>query len=86
VFDRAVDPNVCSKLDKAAALLGGGHVLFDRQAKPRSPLEQVISQCLHRASDTTRYAEYWWRDEWMNLDVHRDADEVLARTEKKLRW
>ena len=49
-------------------------------------LEQVILHCLERVDDNHPFAEYWWRDEWMNLDAHRDADEVLARTRGRLRW
>ncbi len=142
------------QLDDALRLVGGRHVLFDRQDPPASPVEQMIHHCLSKAEDTTRlwlwppvlppcvpecrlacgrcthcpfssfflhqrrklrllvglfcynsrsrlsqktcthesgcrcgrYAEYWWRDEWMSLDAHRDADEVLARTERKLRY
>ena len=108
-FDGAVAPAVCSRLDAAAAAMGGGHVLFDREQRPGSPIEQIIDRAMRRADDTSRYpvsrcayrvrgscregdsplaparslapslprryAEYWWRDEWMSLDAHRDADE-----------
>ena len=78
--------NLCARLDRAAAALGGGHVLLDRRREPASVLEQVILHCLEKCGDTHPFAEYWWRDEWMNLDAHRDADEVLARTRGRLRW
>ena len=86
VFDAAVPQSICAQVDKAAQCIGGGHVLFDRSCPPSSPLEQIIEHCLSRIQDPERYAEYWWRDEWMSLDAHRDADEVLARTQRKLRW
>ena len=25
-----------------------------------------------------RFVEWWWRDEWMDLDAHRDVSEVRA--------
>eukprot|EP00966_Prymnesium_polylepis_P282587 6529536-Prymnesium_polylepis.1 len=38
---------------------------------------------LDQLGDTSRYVEYWWRGEWKGLDVHRDVDEALCRTQRQ---
>ena len=54
VFDGAVGTSICRHLDRAAAAMGGGHVLFDRRRAAESPIEQIIDSCLQRADDTAR--------------------------------
>ena len=34
--------------------------------------------------DETVVVEYWWRDEYMNIDVHSDIDECLLENEGRL--
>lgn len=55
-------------------------------ARPTVGMRAHCPQSTRTNCSCCRYAEYWWRDEWMSLDAHRDADEVLARTEKQLRY
>ena len=45
---------VSKQLDAASRVVGGRHVLFDRQDPPASPVEQMIHHCLSKAEDTTR--------------------------------
>jgi hypothetical protein len=45
---------VSKQLDAAARVVGGHHVLFDRQDPPASPVEQMIHHCLTKAEDSTR--------------------------------
>jgi len=85
VFDGAVGAEACEAADKEAAVLrnrgdaGGGHWLLDREEGPSAPLEHLIHACLQEMGDGSRWVEYWARDEWLNLDAHRDVDEMLAR-------
>lgn len=30
--------------------------------------------------------EYWWREEWLSLDLHRDVDEELAKDRNIFRY
>lgn len=55
VFDGAVPKSICTQLDRTAAAMGGGHVLFDRQQPAASPIEQIVDRCLSKADDTSRY-------------------------------
>jgi hypothetical protein len=57
-FDGAVSPAVCRRLDAAAAAMGGGHVLYDREQPPSSPIEQMIDRSLRRVDDTSRFFSF----------------------------
>lgn len=46
----------------------------------RSVLEQALCSLLDELGDGSRFIEYWWREEWMGLEAHRDIDEELCRT------
>jgi hypothetical protein len=41
---------------------------------------------LTKIGDSSNLVEYWWRDEWMNLDMHRDIDEALGVEENIFRY
>lgn len=78
VFDDVFPASTLASID-AEAKAGGpiGHSLFFRDSKPRSTVEACFDNLLDRLSDETRCVEYWWRDEWMSLEMHRDVDEYL---------
>lgn len=46
----------------------------------RTVLEQAVCSLLDELGDSSRFIEYWWREEWMSLEAHRDIDEELCRT------
>lgn len=82
VFDSVFDTESCSLIDEELTVGGRGHTIYLRTAEnvipqPRSMAEHAIEAVLQRLNDNSPCAEYWWRDEWMNLEVHRDLDENL---------
>ena len=58
---------------------GLGHTVYDRSISPRSSIESVCNSILTTLNDDSKYIEYWWRDEWIHLDAHKDVDEHLAK-------
>lgn len=78
VFENLLDREIIREIDRQCALSGGlSHVLFD-VSQPRSLAEWAISSILVQLNDSELLAEYWWREEWLSLDLHRDVDEELA--------
>ena len=63
--------------------MGSCHYLFNRAAmtpqSARNSIEAMLHGLLSDLGDTSPYVECWCRDDWMNLDAHRDVDEFLAR-------
>lgn len=59
-----------------------GHRIFSLNQEPITPTEMLLKSLgteLEYSDSTT--LEYWWRDEWINMELHRDVDEVLAKQE-----
>jgi len=80
VFDDVFDRRALEAVDRVAKEGGLGHVVFDRRASPpRTAVEAAIDAVLRALGDDSAVAEYWWREEWMNLEAHRDLDERRAR-------
>ena len=70
--------------DDAAAAAEATHRVLcrgDGHGSPVGPLEEGLESVLTALDDDSRYVEYWWRDEWIHLDAHRDVDELLVRTD-----
>jgi hypothetical protein len=86
IFDNVVDCKVLKTLDDEVKTSGLGHTLLERKAfSPRTVTERIIDSILLELGDDSPIVEYWWRDEWMNLEAHRDVDELLARKDQILR-
>lgn len=80
VFDSVFEDDILIGVDKQAQVGGLGHTLFDRlKRSPETLLEQAIESCLNRLGDNSPFVEYWWRDEWLSLEAHKDIDEMLGR-------
>ena len=78
VYDEVIDAAICQAMDvelKAGCL---SHTVFFRDSSPRTIVESVIHSLLTSINDVAPIVEYWWRDEWINLELHRDLDEKLA--------
>jgi hypothetical protein len=86
VFDQILQPKDLRALDDDVSVGGLGHtVLIRKQATPRTVTESIIMSILNSLDDKAPVVEYWWRDEWMSLELHRDVDEKLARRDGTLR-
>ena len=80
VYDNVVCAENLLKAHSVSKIGGLGHTVFDRKStSPRTSVETLIDTILNNVNDESRYAEYWWRDEWINLDAHADIDENLAK-------
>eukprot|EP00614_Pseudopedinella_elastica_P011682 CAMPEP_0172590154 /NCGR_PEP_ID=MMETSP1068-20121228/8586_1 /TAXON_ID=35684 /ORGANISM="Pseudopedinella elastica, Strain CCMP716" /LENGTH=321 /DNA_ID=CAMNT_0013385855 /DNA_START=27 /DNA_END=992 /DNA_ORIENTATION=+ len=55
------------------------HSLIDRRKPPANIVEAALDSILKELDDSCRFIEWWWRDEWRHLELHRDLDEHLAR-------
>lgn len=86
VFDNVVDISVCNTVDNQVKLGGLGHTVFLREFPPRTSVESVIHSILSSVNDSSPIVEYWWREEWMNLEMHRDLDEKLALEQGPIRF
>ena len=85
-FDRVLTAPACVALDTACAAVsasGASHRIVDRgqleTVGPLSTVESCLNCALTELGDQSPFIEWWWRDEWRHLDMHRDLDEVLAR-------
>ena len=70
--------------DDAASAAAATHRVLcrgDGHGIPVGPLEEGLESVLTALDDDSHYVEYWWRDEWIHLDAHRDVDELLVRTD-----
>lgn len=79
VYDNILSDKICNLIDQEAVNGGLGHTVYDRSIKPRSCTESTCNNILNKLGDTSKYIEYWWRDEWIHLDCHKDCDEYLAK-------
>jgi len=84
-FDRVLTAPARVVLDDACAAVSGAgtsHRIVDRRcleaAGPLSTVESFLNSALIELGDKSPFVEWWWRDEWRHLDMHRDLDEVLA--------
>jgi len=50
-----------------------------------TPIEHAMDSALTSLGDTSRLVEYWYRDEFMNIDTHVDIDEIELEEEGNLR-
>jgi len=87
IFDNIFSVDTLLRIDIEAKAGGLGHSVFSRnsQNNPRTSVEWAIESCLRELGDDSPFVEYWWRDEWMSLEAHKDVDELLAREQKILR-
>jgi hypothetical protein len=99
VYDSVVPPDTCLALHQLAVEFSDrnedGSSIFIRpphNAHPLTPLEHAMNRILTELDDRsddnyddeTVVVEYWWRDEYMNIDVHSDIDECLLEDEGRL--
>lgn len=76
VWDDVFSLANCDVIDAQAREGGLGHTVFHRRSSaPRTAVEQAIESVLQSLEDMSPLVEYWWRDEWMSLESHRDIDE-----------
>ena len=78
VHDEVIDAAICRAMDKELKAGCLSHTVFFRDSTPRTIVESVIHSLLTSINDVAPIVEYWWRDEWINLELHRDLDEKLA--------
>ena len=87
VFDDVFDTSFLREMDVQAKAGGMGHTLFFRnQQVPRTAIEAGIEAALIALGDASPIVEYWWRDEWMSLEAHKDIDELRARYEGVVKY
>ena len=86
VFDGVLDDVTCKNVDYQVKFGGLGHSVFLRESPCRTSVESVIDSILTSAGDDSPIVEYWWREEWMNLEMHRDLDEKLAVQQGPVRF
>ena len=87
VYDNVLNLDNCRLIDEDARTRGLGHLVYKRSLNlPQSLVENVIESILSELKDNSPIVEYWWRDEWMSLDIHKDVDEKLAQRDKFLRF
>ena len=75
VYDHVLNVDACKIVDDQAKECGLGHTVYHRKNKPRTSVEEAIESVLVSLGDKSPMVEYWWREEWMNLECHRDVDE-----------
>lgn len=86
VYDGVIDKSTCDVLDSHLKFGGLGHCVFFRELSPKNVVESLIHSLLASANDMAPIVEYWWRDEWLNLEFHRDLDERLAAQNGPVRY
>jgi hypothetical protein len=55
-----------------------------RGGSPRTAVEQAIESVLKSLGDVNPLVEYWWREEWMSLELHRDIDEKRGQLQPEV--
>jgi hypothetical protein len=86
-FDCVLTASACVALDEACTAASSSvasHRLVDRRrleavGSPLGTVQGCLERVLAELGDASPFVEWWWRDEWRHLDMHRDLDEVLAR-------
>jgi hypothetical protein len=89
VWDGVFSPSACHYLHTASSIGGLGdeqHTVFHRAQPPRTPLESALHSVLVALGDDSPHVEYWWRDEWENIDAHSDVDEYLFEDDGVIRY
>lgn len=86
VHDDVIDTTTCKTMDNQLQLGDLGHTVFFRGDPPRTFTESVIHSLLLSTKDKSPIVEYWWREEWINLELHRDIDERLALQNGPIRF
>jgi hypothetical protein len=86
VHDHVIDKGTCKTMDHQLQFGDLGHTVFFREDPPRTFTESVIQSLLSSTNDTSQIVEYWWREEWINLELHRDIDERLALQNGPIRF
>lgn len=86
VHDGVIGQSACNTLDSHLKVGGLGHTVFFRDLPPKTVVESLINSLLASANDISPIVEYWWRDEWLNLELHRDLDERLASQNGPVRY
>lgn len=93
VYDKVIDTTYITKAIDTVACADGslGHCCFTRYTSvpncppvknlPRTPIESIIDTLLEELGDDSDIVEYWFRDEWVNLEAHRDVDEKFTQVE-----
>jgi hypothetical protein len=79
IFDDVLDAALCEIIDNSVKLGGLGHAVFKRNKTHKTAPEVAIHSILTTLNDISPIVEYWWREEWLNLELHRDVDEKLAQ-------
>jgi len=85
VYENVFNDDILRLLDSELKRSGLGHTVFNFR-QPRTCTESAISSFLEDIGDTSCLIEYWWREEWLSLDLHRDVDEELAKVENTFRY
>ena len=73
------------RIDGEISLYGLSHIVFCA-SEPRTAIEKALSSILQELKDSSTIVEYWWREEWLSLDLHRDVDEELAIVNNTFRY
>jgi len=96
IFDGVLEPDKCLALHDLAVEFTErneeGSSIFVRpphNTHPLTPLEHAMHRILlemDKENDNTSVTvvEYWWRDEFMNIDIHSDIDESLLEDQSIL--
>lgn len=83
VWDNVMSAASCATVHEVASATGLSHKLMirngEKQQQPLSPLEQALENILQNFNDTSRYVEYWCRQEWRHIESHADVDEYRAK-------
>ena len=90
VFDNVMSEESCLQLDERLTAqldtYGSRHHLYYRNETPNCLLEFSLDSILKQLGDPSPIVEYWFRDEWLNLELHRDCDELLLQENGTLRY
>ena len=82
VFDRVFDAAALRTLHRAGlglVLSGWTGSVWDRHDRAAgNSLEEAVSSLLQACGDDSQYVEYWYREHYAEIDVHRDVDETLC--------
>ena len=84
VWDGVFDKAVLQSLHRAGlglVLSGWTGSVWDRHSRAAAnPLEEAVCSLLHGCEDDSQYVEYWWREHYADISVHRDVDEALCES------
>ena len=99
IYDNVLSVDTCELLDELAQEyeenrggIHGSSIFYRRdtnnnmEGKYITPIEHALHSILTAIGDNNTIVEYWSRQEYMNLDVHSDIDEVELEDDGKLRY